>query len=155
MTSSLSNPMQSGVQRRSVGQGSTLQRGNTKLEGSQQATPPNMTGSRPSNHIFEKKTYFQPTYCQHCTKMLWGLKEQGLECRGLFSYLVLIMCNPNPLWLHPLIPYTLLLHPLWLHPLVTPPLVTPSDTLHPLVTPPLVTPSCYTSSDYTLLLHPL
>lgn len=33
-------------------------------------------------HEFLRKTYFQPTYCHHCTELLWGLKGQGLQCTG-------------------------------------------------------------------------
>eukprot|EP00731_Ephydatia_muelleri_P011027 Em0005g1613a len=49
------------------------------VQGPSHILPPGSVKS--FGHVFEKKTYFQPTYCQHCTKMLWGLKEQGLECR--------------------------------------------------------------------------
>ena len=33
-------------------------------------------------HEFAKKTFFQPTFCHHCTEMLWGLKGQGFVCTG-------------------------------------------------------------------------
>lgn len=33
-------------------------------------------------HEFRKKTYFQPTYCHHCAKMLMGFKGQGFQCNG-------------------------------------------------------------------------
>lgn len=33
-------------------------------------------------HQFMKKTFFQPTYCQHCSELLWGLKGQGYLCEG-------------------------------------------------------------------------
>lgn len=33
-------------------------------------------------HDFCKKTYFQPTYCHHCAKLLLGLKGQGYQCNG-------------------------------------------------------------------------
>ena len=33
-------------------------------------------------HEFCKKTYFHPTYCHHCTKMLMGIKGQGFQCSG-------------------------------------------------------------------------
>lgn len=33
-------------------------------------------------HDFEKKTFFQPTFCHHCSELLWGLRGQGLKCRG-------------------------------------------------------------------------
>jgi hypothetical protein len=31
-------------------------------------------------HQFDKKTFFQPTFCHHCTELLWGLKGQGMKC---------------------------------------------------------------------------
>ena len=33
-------------------------------------------------HSFVKKTFHKPTYCHHCTDMLWGLIGQGLVCEG-------------------------------------------------------------------------
>jgi diacylglycerol kinase (ATP) len=34
-------------------------------------------------HFFSKKTFHKPTYCHHCTEMLWGLIGQGFTCEGL------------------------------------------------------------------------
>ncbi|XP_054266246.1 diacylglycerol kinase theta-like isoform X2 [Macrosteles quadrilineatus] len=31
-------------------------------------------------HSFSKKTFHRPTYCHHCTDMLWGLIQQGYIC---------------------------------------------------------------------------
>ncbi|XP_046735909.1 diacylglycerol kinase theta isoform X2 [Diprion similis] len=31
-------------------------------------------------HSFSKKTFHKPTYCHHCTDMLWGLLQQGYTC---------------------------------------------------------------------------
>lgn len=31
-------------------------------------------------HYFSKKTFHKPTYCHHCTDMLWGLIGQGFIC---------------------------------------------------------------------------
>lgn len=31
-------------------------------------------------HFFSKKTFHKPTYCHHCTEMLWGLIGQGCIC---------------------------------------------------------------------------
>lgn len=31
-------------------------------------------------HFFSKKTFHKPTYCHHCTDMLWGLIQQGCIC---------------------------------------------------------------------------
>lgn len=33
-------------------------------------------------HSFAKKTFFQPTYCQFCSELLWGVKGQGFSCAG-------------------------------------------------------------------------
>jgi hypothetical protein len=33
-------------------------------------------------HFFIKKTFHKPTYCHHCTEMLWGLIGQGFVCEG-------------------------------------------------------------------------
>lgn len=35
---------------------------------------------RGHGHFFVKKTFHSPTYCHHCTCMLWGLIQQGLVC---------------------------------------------------------------------------
>ena len=35
-----------------------------------------------NGHSFSKKTYHRPTYCHHCTDLLWGLTNQGLQCTG-------------------------------------------------------------------------
>lgn len=41
-----------------------------------------ITVGQSMGHEFVKKTFFQPTYCHHCTDMLWGLKGQGFQCSG-------------------------------------------------------------------------
>ena len=33
-------------------------------------------------HFFTKKTFHKPTYCHHCTEMLWGIIGQGFICEG-------------------------------------------------------------------------
>ncbi|XP_067048570.1 diacylglycerol kinase theta-like isoform X1 [Acropora muricata] len=33
-----------------------------------------------SGHRFDWKTFTRPTYCNHCTNLLWGLTNQGLVC---------------------------------------------------------------------------
>ncbi|XP_046839229.1 diacylglycerol kinase theta-like [Xenia sp. Carnegie-2017] len=33
-----------------------------------------------NGHSFSKKTYHKPTYCHHCTDMLWGFTNQGFQC---------------------------------------------------------------------------
>ena len=33
-------------------------------------------------HDFQKKTYYQPTYCHQCAELLWGLRGQGFQCKG-------------------------------------------------------------------------
>jgi hypothetical protein len=31
-------------------------------------------------HSFSIRTFYQPSYCDHCKKLLWGLYYQGYEC---------------------------------------------------------------------------
>lgn len=38
-------------------------------------------------HYFTKKTFHKPTYCHHCTDMLWGLIGQGYICEGTLTLL--------------------------------------------------------------------
>ncbi|BES91540.1 Diacylglycerol kinase [Nesidiocoris tenuis] len=33
-----------------------------------------------AGHSFTKKTFHKPTYCHHCTDLLWGLLQQGSIC---------------------------------------------------------------------------
>ena len=33
-------------------------------------------------HQFEKKSFFQLTYCHYCAELLWGIKGQGFRCQG-------------------------------------------------------------------------
>ena len=37
-------------------------------------------------HEFAKKTFFQPTFCHHCTELLWGLTGQGMKCSGAITF---------------------------------------------------------------------
>ena len=41
-----------------------------------------VTVGQSMGHEFARKTFFQPTYCHHCTEMLWGIKGQGFQCSG-------------------------------------------------------------------------
>ncbi|OXA42819.1 RAS guanyl-releasing protein 1 [Folsomia candida] len=35
-----------------------------------------------SRHNFHEQTYFKPTFCIHCSGLLWGLIRQGYKCRN-------------------------------------------------------------------------
>ncbi|KAF9431948.1 hypothetical protein BGZ76_011485 [Entomortierella beljakovae] len=35
-----------------------------------------------STHKFREKTYTRLTYCDYCTKLLWGVAKQGVTCEG-------------------------------------------------------------------------
>jgi hypothetical protein len=41
-------------------------------------------------HDFHETTYFKPTFCVHCTGLLWGLIKQGWKCKGKFLHLSFI-----------------------------------------------------------------
>ncbi len=41
-----------------------------------------VTAGHGLGHEFVKRSYRKPTYCHHCTELLWGLKNQGLQCTG-------------------------------------------------------------------------
>lgn len=41
-----------------------------------------LTVGESMGHEFEKKTFFQPTYCHHCSELLWGIRGQGFHCKG-------------------------------------------------------------------------
>lgn len=49
-----------------------------------QEIPPTTTSTEYDQHghghFFSKKTFHKPTYCHHCTDMLWGLIGQGCIC---------------------------------------------------------------------------
>jgi len=36
-------------------------------------------------HSFVKKTFHKPTYCHHCSDLLWGLIQQGYICEGEYQ----------------------------------------------------------------------
>lgn len=69
---------------------------NAKLESQKENTEQNfqniyaiekMNGGRISNsvevkHDFKKKTFHKPTFCHHCSDLLWGLTNQGVQCTG-------------------------------------------------------------------------
>lgn len=38
-----------------------------------------------AGHNFQKKTFHKPTYCHHCSDLLWGLIGQGYICEGKSS----------------------------------------------------------------------
>ncbi|XP_031437687.1 protein kinase C epsilon type-like [Clupea harengus] len=33
-------------------------------------------------HKFEIRSYKVPTFCNHCSSMLWGFMRQGLQCKA-------------------------------------------------------------------------
>ncbi|KAG0361539.1 hypothetical protein BGZ54_009054 [Gamsiella multidivaricata] len=35
-----------------------------------------------SSHKFQEKTFTKLTYCDYCTKLLWGVAKQGVTCEG-------------------------------------------------------------------------
>nr|CAD7568358.1 unnamed protein product [Timema californicum] len=45
---------------------------------------PIMAADQPAihGHSFAKKTFHKPTYCHHCSDMLWGLIQQGYICEA-------------------------------------------------------------------------
>jgi hypothetical protein len=47
-------------------------------------------------HYFTKKTFHKPTYCHHCTDMLWGLIGQGFICEGKSSLALTASCTQTP-----------------------------------------------------------
>ncbi|KAI5712151.1 hypothetical protein M8J75_006242 [Diaphorina citri] len=48
--------------------------------GSGNMSPPSPPATATHGHTFSKKTFHKPTYCHHCTDMLWGLIQQGYIC---------------------------------------------------------------------------
>ncbi|XP_019642508.1 PREDICTED: ras guanyl-releasing protein 3-like isoform X1 [Branchiostoma belcheri] len=53
-------------------------------------------------HDFVETTYFKPTYCEHCSGLLWGLIKQGWKCRDCTischkhcKELVVVECRPR------------------------------------------------------------
>ncbi|OWR42514.1 hypothetical protein KGM_204108 [Danaus plexippus plexippus] len=50
------------------------------------ARAPAMAQAAPApqrTHSFAKKTFHKPTYCHHCSDLLWGLIGQGYGCEGV------------------------------------------------------------------------
>ncbi|KAI7855971.1 integral peroxisomal membrane peroxin-domain-containing protein [Circinella umbellata] len=48
----------------------------------------------PTSHSFKPSTFFSPTYCQYCSKLLWGLIQQGVQCSEC-NYVVHHHCQKN------------------------------------------------------------
>ena len=52
-------------------------------------SPSNSSSLEPLNvghgHFFTKKTFHKPSYCHHCTDMLWGIIRQGFVCEGSYT----------------------------------------------------------------------
>ena len=57
-------------------------------------SPQAVDHTRGHGHFFTRKTFHRPTYCHHCTDMLWGLIGQGYVCEG--KSLVFLGCAPMP-----------------------------------------------------------
>lgn len=75
--------------------------GNNTMASVQTTTGSNTTDPIPQpvqhGHSFCKKTFHKPSYCHHCSDMLWGLIQQGFICEGMSrSY----PSNPNRLRNH-------------------------------------------------------
>ena len=51
-----------------------------------------ITATIQMGHEFKKTTFYKPTYCQHCSDMLWGLMNQGYQCAGMCSLYVPVQC---------------------------------------------------------------
>ena len=45
-------------------------------------SPRRQKGLMAGGHSFTKKTFHKPTYCHHCTDLLWGILQQGSICEG-------------------------------------------------------------------------
>ena len=39
-------------------------------------------------HTFVKKTFGKPTYCHHCSDLIWGIIQIGYICEGMYQYLL-------------------------------------------------------------------
>ena len=46
-------------------------------------------------HQFQVTTYHKPTYCDCCSRLLWGLTRQGLQCTGKSHCLISTACDAN------------------------------------------------------------
>ena len=41
-----------------------------------------------TGHFLKKKTFHKPTYCHHCSDLLWGLTNQGMYCTGMYLFIL-------------------------------------------------------------------
>lgn len=48
-----------------------------------------MAAAPDGGHSFGKKTFHKPTYCHHCSDLLWGLIGQGYICDGELSNVII------------------------------------------------------------------
>ena len=47
-----------------------------------------LTAAVKTGHEFKVKSYYKPTYCHHCSELLWGLMNQGYQCTGKIMFLM-------------------------------------------------------------------
>ncbi|KAI9492986.1 integral peroxisomal membrane peroxin-domain-containing protein [Zychaea mexicana] len=48
----------------------------------------------PISHSFKRATFLRPTYCQYCSKFLWGVAQQGVQCSEC-DYVAHYHCQDN------------------------------------------------------------
>lgn len=70
------------------------------------------TAAVDGGHTFGKKTFHKPTYCHHCSDLLWGLIGQGYICEGEYLICALLFrwdlsfSHCSPIIMDSLIPWS-------------------------------------------------